>query len=98
MARELGDAILSLRTNEFELGLWLMKTSGSADAVLAMDKFLLSHQDTWFVREALGMVRRTFARMEVTSRSMYAIAVPGSCFAGTLLELALAADRVYMRD
>jgi len=98
MARELDDAILSLRTNELELGLWLMKTSGNADAVLAMDKFLLSHQDNWFVREALGMVRRTFARMEVTSRSMYAIAEPGSCFAGTLLELALAADRVYMRD
>ena len=98
MARELDDAILSLRTNELEIGLWVMKTGGNPDAVLEMDKFLLKHQDNWFVREVLGMMRRTFARLEVTSRSMYAIAEPGSCFAGTLLELALAADRIYMRD
>ena len=98
MARELDDAILSLRINELEIGLWVMKTAGNADAVLAMDKFILSHQDNWFVREVLGMMRRTFARLEVTSRSMYAIVEPSSCFAGTLLELALAADRVYMRD
>lgn len=75
-----------------------MKTTGNPDAVLAIDRFILSQQDHWFVREVLGMVRRTFARLEVTSRSIYAIAEPGSCFAGTLLELALAADRVYMRD
>ena len=98
MARELDDAILSLRTNELEIGLWVMKAIGNPDAVLAVDKFILSHQDNWFVREVLGMMRRTFARLEVTSRSMYAIAEPGSCFASTLLELALAADRVYMRD
>src|SRR5947208_14673770 len=98
MARELDDAILSLRTNELELGLWVMKTAGNPDAVLAMDKFILSHQDNWFVREVLGMMRRTFARTEVTSRSIYAIVEPDSCFAGTLLELALAADRIYMRD
>jgi benzoyl-CoA-dihydrodiol lyase len=98
MARELDDAILSLRTNELEIGLWIMRTAGNPDAVLAMDKFLLNHQDDWFVREALGMMRRTFGRLEITSRSMYAIAEPGSCFAGTLLELALAADRVYLRD
>ncbi|HXY24078.1 MAG TPA: 2,3-epoxybenzoyl-CoA dihydrolase [Candidatus Acidoferrum sp.] len=98
MARELDDAILSLRTNELELGLWILKTTGNAEAALAIDKFLLSHQNNWFVREVLGMMRRTFARLEVTSRSMYAIAESGSCFAGTLLELALAADRVYMRD
>jgi benzoyl-CoA-dihydrodiol lyase len=98
MARELDDAILSLRTNELELGLWVIKTAGNADAVLAMDKFILSHQDNWFVREVLGMMRRTFARLEATSRSIYTIAEPGSCFAGTLLELALAADRTYMRD
>lgn len=98
MARELDDAILSLRTTELEIGLWLMKTAGNPDAVLAMDKFILSHPDNWFVREVLGMMRRTFARFEVTSRSMYAIAEPGSCFAGSLFELALAADRVYMRD
>ena len=98
MARELDDAILSLRTNELELGLWIVKTAGNPDVVLAIDKFILTHQDNWFVREVLGMMRRTFARLEVTSRSMYAILEPGTCFAGTLLELALAADRIYMRD
>lgn len=98
MARELDDAILNLRTSELEIGLWVMKTAGNPDAVLSMDTFLLTHQYHWFVREVLGMIRRTFARLEVTSRSMYAIAEPGSCFAGALLELALAADRVYMRD
>jgi benzoyl-CoA-dihydrodiol lyase len=98
MARELDDAILNLRTNELELGLWILKTTGNPEAVLAMDEFILGNQDNWFVREVLGMMRRTFARLDVTSRSMYAIAEPGSCFAGTLLELALAADRVYMRD
>ena len=74
MARELDDAILSLRTNELEIGVWVMKTGGNPDAVLEMDKFLLKHQDNWFVREVLGMMRRTFARLEVTSRSIYAIA------------------------
>ena len=98
MARELDDAILSLRTNELELGLWVMKTAGSPEADLAIDKLLLSRQDNWFVREVLGRMRRTFARLEVASRSLYAIAEPGSCFAGSLLELALAADRIYMRD
>ena len=98
MARELDDAILNLRTNELELGLWIIKTAGSPEAVLAMDKFILSQQNNWFMREVLGMIRRAFARLEVSSRSLYAIAEPGSCFAGTLLELALAADRIYMRD
>jgi benzoyl-CoA-dihydrodiol lyase len=98
MARELDDAVLSLRTNEPALGLWIIKTEGDREAVLATDGFILSHRDHWFVREVLGMIRRTFARLEVTSRSIYALAQPGSCFAGTLLELALAADRIYMRD
>jgi len=98
MARELDDAILSLRTNELDLGLWIIRTAGNADAVLAVDDFLLKHQDNWFVRETLGMLRRTFARLDVTSRSMFAIVEPNSCFAGTLLELALAADRIYMLD
>ena len=98
MARELDDAILSLRIGELDLGLWIIKTTGSPDAVLAMDDFIWNHQDNWFVREVLGMMRRTFARLDVTSRSIYAIVLPGSCFVGTLLELALAADRIYMRD
>jgi benzoyl-CoA-dihydrodiol lyase len=98
MARELDDAILSLRASELELGLWIVKTSGNAAAVIATDEFILNHQDNWFIREVLGMMRRTFARIDVTSRSIYAIVEPGSCFAGTLLELALAADRVYMHD
>jgi benzoyl-CoA-dihydrodiol lyase len=98
MARELDDAILSLRTNETDLGLWILKTTGNADAVLAVDQFILKHQENWFVREVLGMIRRTLARLDVSSRSMFAIVEPGSCFAGTLLELALAADRVYMLD
>jgi benzoyl-CoA-dihydrodiol lyase len=98
MARELDDAILSLRTNELELGLWILKATGKPEAVLSADEFLLDHQDNWFVREVLGMMRRTFARIDVSSRSLYAIIEPGSCFAGTLFELALAADRIYMRD
>jgi benzoyl-CoA-dihydrodiol lyase len=98
MARELDDAILTLRTTELDLGLWILKAAGNPEAVLAADEFLLSHQENWFVREVLGMMRRTFARIDVSSRSLYAIVEPGSCFAGTLFELALAADRVYMRD
>ena len=98
MARELDDAILTLRACELDLGLWKFKTTGNPNAVLATDELILRHQDNWFVREVLGMMRRTFARIDVTSRSLYAIVEPGSCFAGTLLELALAADRVYMRD
>jgi benzoyl-CoA-dihydrodiol lyase len=98
MARELDDAILGLRTSEPELGLWIVKTAGNPDAVLALDNFILNNQDNWFVREVLGMMRRTFARLDVSSRSIYALVEPNSCFAGTLLELALAADRVYMLD
>ena len=98
MARELEDAILHLRSNELGLGLWILKTAGNPGTVLATDEFILNHQDNWFVREVLGMLRRTFARIDVTSRSIYAIVEPGSCFTGTLLELALSADRIYMLD
>ena len=98
MARELDDAILGLRTNETELGLWILKTTGNPDAVLAIDEFILRNQENWFVREVLGMVRRTFARLDVSSRSLFALVEPSSCFAGSLLELALAADRIYMLD
>ena len=98
MARELDDAILSLRTSEADLGLWVIKTAGDASAVLKTDEFILANQQNWFVREVLGMMRRTFARLDVTSRSMFSLVEPGSCFAGTLLEFALASDRVYMLD
>jgi benzoyl-CoA-dihydrodiol lyase len=96
MARDLDDAILMLRTNELELGTWILKTQGDAARVLACDAALAKHADHGFVRETIGMLRRTLARLDVTSRSLYALVEPGSCFAGTLAELALAADRVYM--
>jgi benzoyl-CoA-dihydrodiol lyase len=96
MARELDDAILSMRTNELEIGTWILKTVGDARAVLAADAALLAHRDHWFVRETIGMLRRTLARIDVSSRSLFALIEPGSCFAGTLAELAFAADRSYM--
>jgi benzoyl-CoA-dihydrodiol lyase len=96
MARELDDAVLLLRVNEPDLGLLLLKTEGSSENVLASDAFMLQHKDDWLVRETIGMLRRTFARLDVSSRSLYAIIEPGSCFAGLLFELALAADRSYM--
>ncbi|SAI71571.1 benzoyl-CoA-dihydrodiol lyase [Bordetella ansorpii] len=98
MARELDDAILYMRTNELDIGTWLFKTEGDARAVLKADAALQAHGEHWFVRETAGMLRRTLARLDVTSRSLFACIEPGSCFAGTLLELALAADRIYMLD
>jgi len=98
VARELDDAILTLRTGGLELGLWIIKTAGNPDAVQAIDKFIVSNQSNWFVREVLGMLRRTLARLDVTSRSIFALVEPSSCFAGTLFELALAADRIYMHE
>jgi benzoyl-CoA-dihydrodiol lyase len=98
MARELDDAILMLRTNDLQIGTWILQTRGNAAAVLECDTTLLAHRDHWFVRETIGMLRRTLARLDVTSRSLFAIVDRGSCFAGTLLELALAADRTYMLD
>ena len=95
MARELEDAILMMRTNELDIGTWLIKTEGDAAAVLASDATLLAHQDHWLVRETIGLLRRTFSRLDVSSRSLFALIEPGSCFAGTLLELALACDRSY---
>jgi benzoyl-CoA-dihydrodiol lyase len=96
MARELDDAILMLRTNELELGLWLLKTSGNIAALLTSDAVMAEHMSDWLVRETIGLLRRTLARLDVSSRSMYAIIEPGSCFGGILFELALAADRSYM--
>ena len=96
MARELDDAILMLRTEDIDIGTWLLKTEGEREHVLAADAALGRHQDHWFVRETIGMLRRTFARLDVSSRTLYALIEPDSCFAGTLAELALAADRSYM--
>ncbi len=95
MARELEDAILSMRTNELDTGIWLIKTEGALSDVLAMDATLLAHQGHWLVRETIGLLRRTLSRLDVSSRSLFALIEPGSCFAGTLLELALACDRSY---
>jgi len=95
LARELDDAILELRTNEPEIGTWLIKTQGDAAAVLALDETLARHAQHWLVRETVGALRRAFSRLDVSSRSLFALVEPGSCFAGTLLELALACDRIY---
>jgi benzoyl-CoA-dihydrodiol lyase len=98
MCRELDDAILSLRANHLELGLWILRSEGDSNNVLDVDSALVTHRNQWFVREVTGMMRRTLARLDVTSRSIYALIEPGSCFGGSLFELALAADRVYMLD
>lgn len=96
MARELEDAILQMRTNELEIGLWLLKTEGDAAAMLASDAVMLANQQHWLVRETIGLLRRTLSRLDLSSRSLFALIETGSCFAGTLLELALACDRSYM--
>ncbi|PJI96163.1 2,3-dihydro-2,3-dihydroxybenzoyl-CoA ring cleavage enzyme [Acidovorax sp. 69] len=96
MARELDDAILNLRTNELDIGTWLLKTEGDAQAVLASDATLVAHQDHWLARETIGALRRTLARLDVSSRSLFALVETGSAFAGSLAELAFAADRTYM--
>ena len=96
--RELDDALLRLRFNEAAIGTVVVKTEGDAAAVLAMDAMLLQHRDHWLVREIVLHIKRTLKRLDLTSRSFFALIEPGSCFAGTLFELALAADRSYMLD
>ncbi|WP_394781799.1 2,3-epoxybenzoyl-CoA dihydrolase [Undibacterium sp.] len=96
MARELDDAILHLRTNELDVGTWILKTQGDARDVLDVDAALVEHKSHWLVRETIGFMRRTFARLDVSSRTLFALIEEGSCFAGSLLEIALAADRSYM--
>ena len=95
MARELNDAILWMRTNELDIGIWLLKTQGDLARVLVMDAALIRHQSHWLVRETIGLLRRTFSRLDVSARSLFALIEPGSCFAGTLLELALCCDRSF---
>jgi benzoyl-CoA-dihydrodiol lyase len=98
LARELDDLVLHLRTNEEAIGVWVFRTGGNADAVEAYDRLLLGQQADWFLREVRLYLRRVLKRIDVSSRSVFALIEPGSCFAGTLLELALAADRSYMLD
>jgi benzoyl-CoA-dihydrodiol lyase len=95
LARELEDAILSMRTNELDIGTWLIKTEGDPALVQQMDAALLANKGHWFVRETIGLLRRTFSRIDLSSRSLFALIEPGSCFVGSYLELALACDRSY---
>ena len=96
VARELEDAILHLRTNEREIGVVLLRTDGDAQAVLAHDDFLIAAQDDWLMREIRHYLKRVLKRIDVTPKSFIALVEPGSCFAGTLAELAFAADRSLM--
>jgi benzoyl-CoA-dihydrodiol lyase len=98
LARELDRAILELRQNQPDIGLWILKTRGDIKNVLDLDSLLKANSSDWFVRETVGYLRRVFSRLDVSSRSIFAIVEPGSCFAGTLAELLLAADRSFMLD
>jgi benzoyl-CoA-dihydrodiol lyase len=98
VARALDDLVLRLRTNEQDLGVWVLRTTGDLDALLAYDAQLGELADDWFVHESTQYLKRTFKRLDVTSRSLVAVIEPGSCFGGFLLELALACDRQYMLD
>src|ERR1700678_462909 len=96
IARELGDAILHLRFNEETVRIWIFRTRGDSALVQSHDTFLTANADDWLVREIRLYLKRTLKRLDVSSRSMFALIEPGSCFCGTLLELALGADRAYM--
>jgi len=96
--RELDDLILDLRTNAPQIGTWVIRTEGDAQGVLAHDRLLLDHRDDWLAREILLYLGRTLKRLDVSPHSLIALVEPGSCFAGSLLELALAADRTYHLD
>jgi benzoyl-CoA-dihydrodiol lyase len=102
MTRQLDDVILRLRTNELTIGTWLLRTEGSTedavDTVAAYDEFLLANRDDWLVNETIGFYKRTVKRLDTTSRSLFALIEPGSCFAGALAEIAFAADRSFMLE
>jgi len=98
LARELDRAILELRHNHLDIGLWVLKSKGDLQTALELDSVLQENKGDWFVRETIGFLRRTLSRLDVSSRSMFATIEKGSCFAGTLMELVLAADRSYMLD
>jgi benzoyl-CoA-dihydrodiol lyase len=96
--RELDDAICRLRLDEENIGLVLVKTRGDAANVLASDRALAENRSHWFVNEVVLLMARVLRRLDLTAKSFFAIADESSCFAGSLLELALASDRVYMKD
>jgi len=96
--RELDDAILRLRTNELEVGTWLLRTEGDAATAAGYDEFLLAHRNDWLVTETIGFYRRTMKRLDTSSRSLFALIEPGSCFVGALAEIAFAADRQFMLE
>jgi benzoyl-CoA-dihydrodiol lyase len=98
LARELDDLVLHLRTNEVEVGLWVLRATGRADLVEAHDRFLAAHESHWLAREIRLYLKRVLKRVDVSSRTVFALIEPGSCFVGTLLELALASDRSYMLE
>src|SRR6266540_1991310 len=98
VARELDDAILLLRFNEPEIGTWVLRSRGDPEAVAAFDRVLLAHANHWLVREVILHLKRTLKRLELSARSLIALVEPGSCFAGSLLELVLAADRAFMLE
>jgi len=98
MSRQLDDAILMLRTNNPDIGTFLLRTKGDVSSVLSCDKALERYSDDWFVREVIGYLRRTLSRLDISSRSLFALIEGETCFAGTLFELVLAADRSYMLD
>jgi benzoyl-CoA-dihydrodiol lyase len=97
-AREIDDAILSLRVNHADIGLWVLKSQGEADKVLEAGSAMLRHKNHWLVRETIGLWRRTLQRLDVSSRSIFAVVETGSCFAGLFAEIGFAADRSYMLD
>jgi benzoyl-CoA-dihydrodiol lyase len=96
--RELDDVLLRMRLNEPEIGTIVVRTEGRVEQVLAVDRVLVEHQTDWLVREIILLMKRTLKRMDLTARSFFALIEPGSAFAGSLFELALAADRSYMLD
>ncbi|MCI0445510.1 2,3-epoxybenzoyl-CoA dihydrolase [bacterium] len=96
--REIDNAILNLRLNEPEIGLLILKTEGDLQKVREMDEALAANSNNWFINEVLLYMKRTLKRLDQTARSLFALIEPGSCFAGSLLEIALAADRSYMLD
>jgi benzoyl-CoA-dihydrodiol lyase len=98
MTRQLDDVILRLRTNELAVGTWLLRSEGDVATAVAMDDFLLAHRDDWLVNETINFYKRTVKRLDTTSRSLFALIEPGSCFVGALAEIALAADRQFMLE